>query len=163
MHSCVCVCVCVVLHNFSYVSSCNYNQMQNYFRTTSVPLATPVEPYSPFPQSLPLSPVLCPHNCVVSRMPEKWNHMGLTFFTPNNALELHPGCCVYQIDFWNPDEVIILYKSRLKINPRNYKCLSLFMMEKTNSLLDKATTVSYTHLTLPTTGSLCRSRWSPYH
>ena len=26
---------------------------------------------------------------------------------------------------------------------------------------DKA--VSYTHLTLPTTGSLCRSRWSPYH
>ena len=24
-------------------------------------------------------------------------------------------------------------------------------------------TVSYTHLTLPTTGSLCRSRWSPYH
>ena len=23
--------------------------------------------------------------------------------------------------------------------------------------------VSYTHLTLPTTGSLCRSRWSPYH
>ena len=25
------------------------------------------------------------------------------------------------------------------------------------------TSVSYTHLTLPTTGSLCRSRWSPYH
>ena len=25
------------------------------------------------------------------------------------------------------------------------------------------TPVSYTHLTLPTTGSLCRSRWSPYH
>ena len=24
-------------------------------------------------------------------------------------------------------------------------------------------TVSYTHLTLPTTGSLCSSRWSPYH
>ena len=24
-------------------------------------------------------------------------------------------------------------------------------------------TVSYTHLTLPTTGSLCRSRGSPYH
>ena len=23
--------------------------------------------------------------------------------------------------------------------------------------------VSYTHLTLPTTGSLCRSRWSPDH
>ena len=24
-------------------------------------------------------------------------------------------------------------------------------------------TVSYTHLTLPTTCNLCRSRWSPYH
>ena len=23
--------------------------------------------------------------------------------------------------------------------------------------------VSYTHLTLPTIGMLCRSRWSPYH
>ena len=30
---------------------------------------------------------------------------------------------------------------------------------QTNNL----TPVSYTHLTLPTTGSLCRSRWSPYH
>ena len=28
---------------------------------------------------------------------------------------------------------------------------------------DTVTSVSYTHLTLPTTGSLCRSRWSPYH
>ena len=27
----------------------------------------------------------------------------------------------------------------------------------------KVWAVSYTHLTLPTTGSLCRSRWSPYH
>ena len=25
------------------------------------------------------------------------------------------------------------------------------------------TSVSYTHLTLPTTCNLCRSRWSPYH
>ena len=25
------------------------------------------------------------------------------------------------------------------------------------------TPVSYTHLTLPTTGNTCRSRWSPYH
>ena len=24
-------------------------------------------------------------------------------------------------------------------------------------------TVSYTHLTLPTNVSMCRSRWSPYH
>ena len=29
--------------------------------------------------------------------------------------------------------------------------------------LDKIVAVSYTHLTLPTKNSPCRSRWSPYH
>ena len=29
--------------------------------------------------------------------------------------------------------------------------------------LDSFESVSYTHLTLPTRGSKCRSRWSPYH
>ena len=29
--------------------------------------------------------------------------------------------------------------------------------------LDRPTTVSYTHLTLPTIIPECRSRWSPYH
>ena len=33
--------------------------------------------------------------------------------------------------------------------------------DKINLSLTKA--VSYTHLTLPTRGSKCRSRWSPYH
>ena len=28
---------------------------------------------------------------------------------------------------------------------------------------DRKIAVSYTHLTLPTTQQLCRSRWSPYH
>ena len=28
---------------------------------------------------------------------------------------------------------------------------------------DSTMSVSYTHLTLPTTGIRCRSRWSPYH
>ena len=31
------------------------------------------------------------------------------------------------------------------------------------SLLVSAGTVSYTHLTLPTSKPKCRSRWSPYH
>ena len=35
--------------------------------------------------------------------------------------------------------------------------------ERVAKLLDKAETVSYTHLTLPTTLHECRSRWSPYH
>ena len=30
-------------------------------------------------------------------------------------------------------------------------------------ILDNVTTVSYTHLTLPTIAAECRSRWSPYH
>ena len=29
--------------------------------------------------------------------------------------------------------------------------------------ISKSAPVSYTHLTLPTTSALCRSRWSPYH
>ena len=32
-----------------------------------------------------------------------------------------------------------------------------------SSLLRTSTSVSYTHLTLPTTLHECRSRWSPYH
>ena len=28
---------------------------------------------------------------------------------------------------------------------------------------ERLRTVSYTHLTLPTSNNLCRSRWSPYH
>ena len=31
------------------------------------------------------------------------------------------------------------------------------------SNVDEARSVSYTHLTLPTTRQRCRSRWSPYH
>ena len=35
--------------------------------------------------------------------------------------------------------------------------------EKINKIDKPLRTVSYTHLTLPTTKALCRSRWSPYH
>ena len=35
--------------------------------------------------------------------------------------------------------------------------------EETRIQKNEERPVSYTHLTLPTTGSLCRSRWSPYH
>ena len=45
------------------------------------------------------------------------------------------------------------------------KCIaiqaSLKTLEKTQ--IHKLTSVSYTHLTLPTTRLRCRSRWSPYH
>ena len=45
------------------------------------------------------------------------------------------------------------------------------LMQKTASnpddidavIVATTTPVSYTHLTLPTTVALCRSRWSPYH
>ena len=35
-------------------------------------------------------------------------------------------------------------------------------MEQTNSRYNGILSVSYTHLTLPTTRLVCRSRWSPY-
>ena len=35
--------------------------------------------------------------------------------------------------------------------------------ENSDAELKTTTTVSYTHLTLPTTRLRCRSRWSPYH
>ena len=38
-----------------------------------------------------------------------------------------------------------------------------FVSEWMFFMLLRSSPVSYTHLTLPTTGSLCRSRWSPYH
>ena len=41
---------------------------------------------------------------------------------------------------------------RIKVSPMTHTFLDLSLLA-----------VSYTHLTLPTTGSLCRSRWSPYH
>ena len=34
---------------------------------------------------------------------------------------------------------------------------------KLSKLYDTKEPVSYTHLTLPTNVSMCRSRWSPYH
>ena len=37
------------------------------------------------------------------------------------------------------------------------------MMEDIKSGKDGVSSVSYTHLTLPTIALLCRSRWSPYH
>ena len=36
-------------------------------------------------------------------------------------------------------------------------------VEKGKDFLSYYHSVSYTHLTLPTTASQCRSRWSPYH
>ena len=36
-------------------------------------------------------------------------------------------------------------------------------LEPLAALEDGVETVSYTHLTLPTTSGWCRSRWSPYH
>ena len=41
--------------------------------------------------------------------------------------------------------------------------LLLFLLRHQLPSMTSFQPVSYTHLTLPTTGSLCRSRWSPYH
>ena len=42
-------------------------------------------------------------------------------------------------------------------------CVITFNPDPADVLRSAACTVSYTHLTLPTTARRCRSRWSPYH
>ena len=44
----------------------------------------------------------------------------------------------------------------------NYTTLKKKIKEDKKQM-EACTTVSYTHLTLPTTIGWCRSRWSPYH
>ena len=39
----------------------------------------------------------------------------------------------------------------------------VFFAEKIQNAMPNLEPVSYTHLTLPTTRLVCRSRWSPYH
>ena len=53
-------------------------------------------------------------------------------------------------------EDYITLKKEIKENTNKWKHIPC-------SWIGRINTVSYTHLTLPTTGSLCRSRWSPYH
>lgn len=52
---------------------------------------------------VPWQPLICFHlySFVMSKMLYKWNHavynlLGLTYFTMQNALEMYPGCCMYQ-------------------------------------------------------------------
>ena len=44
-----------------------------------------------------------------------------------------------------------------------WAAVSLVVLRIVQGLSAGAESVSYTHLTLPTTCNLCRSRWSPYH
>ena len=55
-------------------------------------------------------------------------------------------------------------KEKINIQPeQNEEARVQKNEERLRNLQDNYKPVSYTHLTLPTTGSLCRSRWSPYH
>ena len=46
----------------------------------------------------------------------------------------------------------------------NYKIdRNRVVVEIDMKIVDESESVSYTHLTLPTNCSSCRSRWSPYH
>ena len=46
---------------------------------------------------------------------------------------------------------------------KKLKAIFVTKYKKNARRIDTTTTVSYTHLTLPTTARRCRSRWSPYH
>ena len=54
----------------------------------------------------------------------------------------------------------------MKVAIINIFCIFKKVEENINIMereMEDAETVSYTHLTLPTTRLRCRSRWSPYH
>ena len=61
----------------------------------------------------------------------------------------------------------IMHNDKIKEKKEERSFMNKFM-KKLAYFLDKQgyfllNTVSYTHLTLPTTRHQCRSRWSPYH
>ena len=73
------------------------------------------------------------------------------------GLECGKYCGVCTLVIINPgDSDIIRSMSEQTGEKQNMKNLSLIK-------LARACSVSYTHLTLPTTRLRCRSRWSPYH
>ena len=59
---------------------------------------------------------------------------------------------IYKVDGKDNNDEFIQYNDFLKHK-------TFFQCPKCKSL----NAVSYTHLTLPTTCTRCRSRWSPYH
>ena len=55
---------------------------------------------------------------------------------------------------------VVSYDKDADIYSMNYLRIIPILVE---AIKEQQTPVSYTHLTLPTTCNLCRSRWSPYH
>ena len=61
------------------------------------------------------------------------------------------------------DYVLSIQYFNQVINAKPYLYEPYFFRALAKINLDDFQAVSYTHLTLPTTHSVCRSRWSPYH
>ena len=90
-------------------------------------------------------------------------------FSPNHSNPLHfegyrSDRCASESILWISLSILFI---RFHIWVKLYGiCLSwtgLFHLEWYSSGLSRPSPVSYTHLTLPTNVSMCRSRWSPYH
>ena len=68
---------------------------------------------------------------------------------------------------WEPENLIYWTAVRdlvsLSFETTKLSCLLGYKYYFFCSDWECATAVSYTHLTLPTNVSMCRSRWSPYH
>ena len=54
-------------------------------------------------------------------------------------------------------------KAALELKTEPFEDLGFAKLDHHRKIRQGAAAVSYTHLTLPTTCNLCRSRWSPYH
>ena len=63
-------------------------------------------------------------------------------------------------------EFVVKVARAYKVNVRRALVEANFIAEEEAGFIKEQpgqTAVSYTHLTLPTTRLVCRSRWSPYH
>ena len=65
--------------------------------------------------------------------------------------------CCHKLDIWASDSPYVPIHVGKELHPE----LDLKIQE--DNAGDSISTVSYTHLTLPTRIYPCRSRWSPYH
>ena len=78
-----------------------------------------------------------------------------------------------EVNAWvviEPDDTVIIRIARSEMGQGTLTGLAQLVAEELECDWSKVKTeyptpgpVSYTHLTLPTTIELCRSRWSPYH
>ena len=85
---------------------------------------------------------------------------------PSPLIQLTANSEDQVLNMYRPLKAMVLLgslKERLRVREGFIRVLNGDSDVSDAADLDRIDTVSYTHLTLPTTARRCRSRWSPYH